>query len=357
MMSPRLLALFVTCLGFVILITSCASSLRSIPESAIPGISEKEIESAARIKEMNQRLLMSMASSKREVHQDYKIGPEDLLEISVFEDERLNKILRVSSQGNINFPMLGVVKVKGLTASELEKEIHDLLAEKYFQDPNVNVFIKEYRNQQISVLGSVLKPGAYEFSGQRMVLDMLGAAGGLQENAGMLLFLIRPPRLEAELPKKTEEGELAEEKPLTFVVDLEELLGKGNLALNLPLMNGDVINIPVSGKVYVGGEVKSPSGFVKGKNLTLSQAIVMAGGLKGIANASETRIFRFGMEGAEKRVIIMDVYAIQKGQKEDFHLKENDIVFVPRSEVKTVLQEIWDLMKNPIAGLLTFSTL
>ena len=145
---------------------------------------------------MNERILMSALSSRRDLYRDYKIGPEDLLEISVFEDEKLNKSVRVSSQGNISLPLLGILKVKGLTANELEKEIRDLLAEKYFQDPHVSVFIKEYRNQRISVMGAVEKPGVYDVTGQKTVLDILAMAGGLKEDAGQLLFLIRPPKLE-----------------------------------------------------------------------------------------------------------------------------------------------------------------
>ena len=78
---------------------------------------------------------MGTLSSRRATYRDYKVGSDDLLEIAVFEDEKLNKTVRVSSQGNISLPLLGVIRVKGLTAGELEKEIRDLLAEKYLQDP------------------------------------------------------------------------------------------------------------------------------------------------------------------------------------------------------------------------------
>ena len=95
--------------------------------------------------------------SKRTSSQDYRIGPDDLIEVTVFEDEKLNKTVRVSSQGNISLPLIGILRVKGLTGSEMEKEIRDLLAEKYLQDPHVSVFIKEYHNQRISVMGAVTK--------------------------------------------------------------------------------------------------------------------------------------------------------------------------------------------------------
>jgi polysaccharide export outer membrane protein len=245
--------------------------------------------------------------------------------------------------------------VKGLTANELEKEIRDLLAEKYFQDPHVGVFIKEYRNQRISVIGAVEKPGVYDVTGQKTVLDILAIAGGLKEDAGPLLFLIRPPRLEDEVLKGKKDSD--DQTPRTFLIDLEELLVKGDLALNLPLIHGDVVNIPVSGKIFVGGEVRSPGGFpLRGKKLTVSQAIALAGGLKGEANGSETKIFRYSEKGTGKEILSVNAYAIQKGQEEDLHLKESDIIIVPKSGTKTVLNEIWDFIKGRI-GAISLGTL
>jgi polysaccharide export outer membrane protein len=297
---------------------------------------------------MNERILMGSLSAGRDLYHDYKIGPEDLIEISVFEEEKLNKTVRVSSQGNISLPLIGILRVKGLTAYELEKEIRDLLAEKYLQDPHVSIFIKEYRNQRISVMGAVEKPGVFDVTGQKTILDSLAMAGGMKEDAGTLLFLIRPPRLE-----EGSKGGMApdEQTPKTFVIDLEALLIKGDLTLNLALMHGDVIHIPVSGKIFVGGEVVRPGGFpLKGKRMTVSQAIAMAEGLKQAANGPNTKIIRYSEKGNKKEIISVDLDTIQKGLGEDPYLKENDIVVVPKSGVKTFLIEFRDTVK----GLLGF---
>jgi len=344
-MDLRKLILFFTCLIFIVFLISCASSPTPKKDVVSPETQIREIETSKRVKEMNERILMSAHSSRRDLYRDYKIGPEDLLEISVFEDEKLNKSVRVSSQGNISLPLLGILKVKGLTANELEKEIRDLLAEKYFQDPHVSVFIKEYRNQRISVMGSVEKPGVYDVTGQKTVLDILAIAGGLKEEAGQLLFLIRPPKFEEEATKGKKDSD--DQSPKTFMIDLEGLLIKGDLALNLPLIHGDVINIPVSGKIFVGGEVKSPGGFaLKGKKLTVSQAITLAGGLGPKAAGSETKVFRSSEKGTDKEILSANVYAIQKGQEEDLHLKESDIIIVPKSGTKAFLIELRDTVKG-----------
>lgn len=329
-----------------ILIVSCVSAPRPKEEAVSPELTAKEIESSEQIKAMNERILMSTLSSKRDLYRDYKIGPEDLLEISVFEVEKLNKTVRVSFQGNINLPLLGTLRVKGLTASGLEREIRELLAEKYLQNPHVSVFIKEYRSHRISVMGAVEKPSVYDVTGQKTVLDMLAMAGGLRDDAGYLLFVIRPPGLEEEASKAGKDSDQG--SPKTFVIDLEELLVKGNLTLNLPLMHGDVINVPVGGKVFVGGEVKRPGGFpLKGERMTVSQAIVLAGGLETEANGSKTKIFRHSTEkGTGKEILSVNVYAIQKGQEEDPYLKENDIIIVPRSGVKGFFVEFRETLRS-----------
>lgn len=328
---------------------SCASNKAS-REPATPGLATKDREQVQQVREMNERIMMSHVPSKRTTFQDYKIGPDDLLEISVFEDEKLNKTVRVSSQGNINLPLIGILNVKGLTGGELEKEVRTFLAEKYLKDPHVSVFIKEYRNQRISVMGAVAKPGVYDFTGQKTVLDLLAVSGGLRDDAGRLLFVIRAPSSMESSSKSSKETLGEDQKPQTFIVGLEELLIKGDPNMNVALVHGDVVNVPPAGKVFVGGEVRSPGGFSLTKQMNLSQAITVAGGLTPKADGSETRIFRYSGRGDAKEVLTVDVYSLQKGQREDLFLRENDVVFVPKSGTKTVMYEFWDLVKGRIMG-------
>ena len=194
-------------------------------------------------------------------------------------------------------------------------------------------------------MGAVEKPGAFDVTGPKTVLDLLAMAGGLKEDAGQLLFLIRPPILEEEGSKGKIDAD--EQSPKAFIIDLEELLVKGDLSLNLPLTHGDVINIPVSGKIFVGGEVVKPGGFpLKGKRMTVSQAIAVAEGLKPEANGSETKIFRYSEKGGKKEILSVNIYAIQKGTSDDFYLKENDIVIVPKSGMKAFLIGFRDTIKG-----------
>ena len=355
-MLPKRCIFFLPGIVCVALVLSCASSSSDQKEVNPSTLPTQEIESSKHLKAMNERILMSSLVWGKGLYRDYKIGPEDLIEISVFEEEKLNKTVRVSSQGNISLPLLGILRVKGLTANELEKEIRELLAEKYLQNPNVSVFIKEYRSQRISVMGAVEKPGVFDVNGQKTILDLLGMAGGLKEDAGQLLFLIRVPKIEEEMSPGRKDSEVT--KPNTFVIDLEELLVKGDLTLNLALTNGDVINIPVSGKVFVGGQVRSPGGFpLRGKRLTLSQAIALAGGLTPKAAGSETKILRYSEKETDREIHSADVYAIQKGEERDVYLRENDIVIVPMSGTKAFLIELRDTVKGMVGFGVSMGTL
>jgi polysaccharide export outer membrane protein len=194
-------------------------------------------------------------------------------------------------------------------------------------------------------MGAVLKPGIYDFEGQTTLSDVLVMTGGLREDAGPLLFLVRSPGAGIPKPKDEPNGQ----KPNTFVISLEDLLLNGETDSNLALMHGDVINIPVAGKVFVGGAVKNPGGFSLAKRMTLSQAITMAQGLTPKAKGSATRIFRYSQhpeKKTEKEILIANVSAIQAGKEQDLYLKENDVIFVPTSTSKTILIEFWDLLKG-----------
>ena len=115
----KIFSSFLNTLSLSLLITSCISAPPTKKGITPPETSIKETEDSRQLKAMNERILMGALSSKRDLYRDYKIGPEDLLEISVFEEEKLNKTVRVSSQGNISLPLVGILRVKDLTLNYL----------------------------------------------------------------------------------------------------------------------------------------------------------------------------------------------------------------------------------------------
>jgi polysaccharide export outer membrane protein len=122
---------------------------------------------------------------------DYRVGPQDLIEISVFQVPDLSRTVRVNSGGQISLPLIGVIQAGGLTIQELEKTIGKRLSEKYLQDPQVTAFVKEFTSQRVTLEGSIAKPGIYPLTGRTTLLQAVALAGGLDKLAdpkGVIVF-------------------------------------------------------------------------------------------------------------------------------------------------------------------------
>lgn len=115
--------------------------------------------------------------------QTYRIGPHDLLKIEVFQVEELSSEERVNDTGFVTMPLIGTLKVGGLTPGEAEDAIERVLGQTYLQDPQVNVFVSEYASQDVTVTGSVNKPGVYPLTGRTTLLQAIALAGGFNEVA------------------------------------------------------------------------------------------------------------------------------------------------------------------------------
>jgi len=113
------------------------------------------------------------------VVEDYRIGPSDLLEISVFQVPDLSRTVRVNTSGGISMPLIGQVQAGGLTGQQLEALIAQKLQENYLQNPQVSVFIKEFISQRVTVGGSVEKSGVFPISGKTTLMQAIAMAGGL----------------------------------------------------------------------------------------------------------------------------------------------------------------------------------
>lgn len=126
---------------------------------------------------------------------EYRVGPQDLIEIVVYGLPELARTVRVNSQGKISLPLIGSVDATGLTAQALERSISERLSEKFLQNPQVTVFIKEFTTLRFTVEGAVNRPGVYPLVGQMTLLRALAVAGGqgpLSEMTEVLLFRVTP---------------------------------------------------------------------------------------------------------------------------------------------------------------------
>jgi polysaccharide export outer membrane protein len=121
----------------------------------------------------------------------YKIGPRDVLEVTVFKVPDLSKVVQVSEAGTISYPLIGEVQAGGRTAREVEQDLTKSLGAKYLQKPQISVFVKEYNSQRITMEGAVKKPGVYPIAGGMSLLQATAIAGGFDMNADETVLLIR----------------------------------------------------------------------------------------------------------------------------------------------------------------------
>lgn len=249
-----------------------------------------------------------MPSWAEPVQDDYLIGSNDVLKISVYDHADLDVVSRVSSDGTIQFPLLGSVTLGGLTLQQAIKEIEGQLRDGYLVNPQVTIFIEEYRSKKVMVIGHVVEPGILELSGPTNLLEVLSMVGGLKENAGDEATITRSS---LEDPKDKQ----------ILRIDLKRLMETGDGKLNIPILDQDTIFIAKAGMVYVTGEVGSPGAYKYEEGATVLKAISVAGGFTPIASKNKIRIVRI-VDGQEE---ILEKVELQ------VEVKPGDVVVVPES--------------------------
>ncbi|RJR31849.1 MAG: hypothetical protein C4576_31450 [Desulfobacteraceae bacterium] len=254
--------------------------------------------------------------------QDYRVGGYDVINILVYEEKDLSRdAIRVSADGYISLPFVGRIKVDNLTTGEIESLISRKLAEgKYLLDAHVSVTVQDYKSKRYMVLGSIGSPGTHTLQAQERVLDAISKSGG-PAAGGKRAMLVRTVNPGAE-----------KEQKIVIKIDLHALLNGKDQLSNLLLMDKDVLYIPPAEYFYIMGQVRSPGSIViPDKEITLVEAISMAGGFTNIAGRNRTRIIR--VENGVEQIITVKVDAItDAGMKiQDVLIKPDDIIVVPES--------------------------
>ena len=173
--------------------------------------------------------LKSLESQVTPGSEGYRIGTQDVLDISVYQAADLTKTVQVAETGTVNLPLIGDVKAGGLTARELETSLRGKLSEKYFQNPQVTVFIREYNSQRVIVEGSVRSPGVYPYRGPTTLLQLVAQAGGLNDVAnGSEVMIFRTAGGAKQAAK----------------FDIDEI--KAGRSVNPPVQQGDVVIVNAS---------------------------------------------------------------------------------------------------------------
>src|SRR5256885_303777 len=229
---------------------------------------------------------------------EYRIGPEDVLNINIFEAQELNREVRVSAGGDISLPLLGSVRAAGLTPRELEFVLQELLHRTYMKDPHVSVFVHEMQSHPVSVMGAVRRPGVFQIRGSKTLLEVLSLAEGLADDAGETVIILRGAALSAEPdppadhsmdhPAAPDPPSSGPQSPAeahavssslndnrsapegAVQVNLKDLLESADSRSNPLVHPGDIVKVTRAGVVYVIGEVRKPGGFVLKSNENIS---------------------------------------------------------------------------------------
>lgn len=276
----------------------------------------------------------------------YRIGPGDVLDIRILNRPNLSReSVRVEGNGMIRMPLIDNEIMAGCkTEGELAKEIAEKYT-KFYRNPQVDVFIKEYKSKQAAIIGAVNEQSRFELQRRVRLLELLTYAKGPSAKAGQTINIVHsPPTLSCALPG-SEQPDLA----FSSYKLSDTLMGLPNA--NPWIEPGDIITLPEAPQAYVVGNVFSPLTIPLKEPVTISRAIAMAGGLKQDSKKNKVRIVRQEPGSSTSKEMIVDLSAIEKKRAEDIALMPNDIIDVPTSAGKSLLRSLLGTVVPSVAQL------
>ncbi|HSB10199.1 MAG TPA: polysaccharide biosynthesis/export family protein [Blastocatellia bacterium] len=282
--------------------------------------------------------------------EDYRIGPNDVIEVQIENMPDISKTYRITAAGTFLMSYAGRITAAKKTTEELAQLIADKLRGDYLKDPKVTVAVKEYNSRSFFIQGSVRSPGVYQIEGRPSVLELITLASGLSEAHGANAYIIRRIKTQSTEPraegasvstsgKSKEAGagqEASDDAPRYELksANINALL-RGQLDQDVFLEPGDIVNIPPTDVFFVAGEVNQPGSFPLKEGTTLRQAISLAQGTNFKAALDKCIIFRESSANKREEVRV-DVGAVMNGKKEDVAIMGNDLIYVPNSRTKSI---------------------
>ena len=269
-----------------------------------------------------------------------KIGPDDLVGISVYDAPELTRTVRVAADGRIHLPMLhDRITASGLLPTDLEKAISaELVKEGILVDPVVTVSVVEYRSRPISVVGAVNRPLTFQAEGEVTLLDAIARAGGFSKDAGAEILVGRT--------QASGDG-----RPLNLMrrVPRDSLINGADPELNLKLEGGEEIRVPEAGKVFVVGNVKKPGAYPisDGAETSILKVLALSEGLLPYTEKS-AYIYRGEGGAAGKSQIRIDIKDIVDRKAPDVVVLPQDIVYIPENSGRRARMDT--LSKTAIFG-------
>ena len=266
---------------------------------------------------------------------EYILGPDDVLEIKVLNEENWDATVTVSSDGFITYSLLGDLRVDGLTTEQLDAQITSLLERDFFVAPEVVVEVIKPRSKKVYIMGLVKQPGYHELGGDQRILGTLLNAGGPSSFTAEAKIL--------RLPKGDVLNSQGADAISPIIVDLGKLFQQGDQTQNVQLQDGDVIMIAEKGaaatgkpslgpnQIYVVGSVAKPGIYNYQENDTVLDAILRAGGFTEFASRNGTKVVR-DQGGKTKTIQVKMKDVMEKGEMDkNIPIVGGDMIIVPES--------------------------
>ncbi|HKX30679.1 MAG TPA: polysaccharide biosynthesis/export family protein [Blastocatellia bacterium] len=287
--------------------------------------------------------------------ESYRVGPGDLLDIRVFGHPELGREARITNQGRVRLPFIDELQV----ACRTEAQIAQLIVEKYrkyLRDPQIDVFVKEYKSQPVAIIGAVSQPGRFQLQRRARLLELLTFAGGPNPTSGGVVNIIRgsaPDFCGAEensSPPGIPVEQTGPEQALLLSFKLPEVI-VGQPESNPFVRPGDIISVPETDQVFVIGYVVKPGAIAMRNKITLLQAVGMAGGFLADAAKGKVKVVRQEPGTNVRKEYLYNIDHIQKKQAEDVVLMPNDVIDVPASVPKNTVRGLLGVGVNMIGTL------
>ncbi len=285
-------------------------------------------------------VLPAVAADSLTRRADLVIGPDDTITISAVDADEISKAWRVSRQGEINLPMVGIMRVAGLTVDEFEKELTRRLR-KYYVHPQVNAQISDLRSQPVTVVGPVEKPGSYQLQGAKTLFEVLVMAGGPKEAAGNEVTLTRLAERGRIMYPGVRQDDTGKYDLLT--VPVKDAMDSHNAVAEVTVEPYDVITVSEykpQKMVHIAGEVIKPGAveLVTQDTVSLMKVLAVAGGLTRTASPHRTLIVHLNANGQQTSSAFVDIRKVLKGEARDLDLTAGDIVIVPSNTLMSYVQ-------------------
>jgi polysaccharide export outer membrane protein len=239
----------------------------------------------------------------------YRIGPDDILAISVWDNKDVDHVVFVRPDGKISLPLLGEVQAGGLTVEELITQLNQGYG-RTIKGAQATVIVREIRSRPVFFVGGVGKPGPMQLTQHLTLLQAASLAGGLNQAADQEgAFVLRAGKM----------------IPVNFV-----RLMKGDVSQNILLEPGDTIVVPIADTVYVQGEVKKPGTIKFTTDLTMVKAISEAGGFTDLAAPKRVTVLRGDAAKKQNMRVNVDQMITDPQSAPDLPLRPNDVIIVPQ---------------------------